>query len=274
MKPNLNELLKQVQKMQADLDKFNTEFGERTFEFDTGAGAVNVTINGKKEILALNIQKEIINPDDKEILEDLIISAVNKAIREVEIITYGNDSAKESIRKALAMGADKGILIKGDLNVDSLTVAEALASEILQLNPDIIFCGKQSVDYDSSAVGQMLAELLNIPSISTVVKLEIENGKVRAEREVEGGVEIVESSLPIVITAQKGLNEPRYASLKGIMAAKSKPIEEKNFETSMNRLIVNELKLPESKRKSKIVGTDASAVAELVRLLREEAKVI
>jgi Electron transfer flavoprotein, beta subunit len=120
----------------------------------------------------------------------------------------------------------------------------------------------------------MLAELLNIPSISTVVKLEIENGKVRAEREVEGGVEIVESSLPIVITAQKGLNEPRYASLKGIMAAKSKPIEEKNFETSMNRLIVNELKLPESKRKSKIVGTDASAVAELVRLLREEAKVI
>lgn len=84
MKPNLNELLKQVQKMQADLDKFNTEFGERTFEFDTGAGAVNVTINGKKEILALNIQKEIINPDDKEILEDLIISAVNKAIREVE----------------------------------------------------------------------------------------------------------------------------------------------------------------------------------------------
>jgi len=84
MKPNLNDLLKQVQKMQADLDRFNNEFGERTFEFDAGAGAVKVTINGKKEILGLNIQKEIINPDDKEILEDLVIAAVNKAIREVE----------------------------------------------------------------------------------------------------------------------------------------------------------------------------------------------
>jgi DNA-binding YbaB/EbfC family protein len=84
MKPNLNELLKQVQKMQSDLDKFNTEFGSRTFEFDAGAGAVKVTINGKKEIIGLNIQREIINPEDKEILEDLVIAAVNKAIREVE----------------------------------------------------------------------------------------------------------------------------------------------------------------------------------------------
>ncbi|MCR4417354.1 MAG: YbaB/EbfC family nucleoid-associated protein [Ignavibacteria bacterium] len=86
MKPNLNELLKQVQKMQADLDRFNSEFGDRTFEFDAGAGAVKVVINGKKEILGLNIQKEIINADDKEILEDLVIAAVNKAIREVEKI--------------------------------------------------------------------------------------------------------------------------------------------------------------------------------------------
>lgn len=84
MKPNLNDLLKQVQKMQADLDRFNQEFGERTFEFDAGAGAVKVTINGKKEIVALNIQPEVINPDDKEILEDLVIAAINKAIREVE----------------------------------------------------------------------------------------------------------------------------------------------------------------------------------------------
>jgi len=215
----------------------------------------------------------IINPYDEFAVEEALRTK-EKFGGEVIIVTYGNDSAKESIRKALAMGADKGILIKGELNVDSFTVAEALASEISQLNPDIVFCGKQSVDYDSSAVGQMIAELLNFPSISTVVKLEIENGKVKAEREVEGGIEKVESSLPIVITAQKGLNEPRYASLKGIMAAKSKPIEEKTFNASNSRLVVNELKLPESKRKSKIVGTDASAVPELVRLLREEAKVI
>lgn len=215
----------------------------------------------------------IINPYDEFAIEEALRTK-EKFGGEVIIISYGNDSAKESIRKALAMGADKGILIKGELNIDSLSVAEALASEISVLQPDIIFCGKQSVDYDSSAVGQMLAELLNYSVISTVVKLEIENGKVKAEREVEGGIEIVESTTPVVITAQKGLNEPRYASLKGIMAAKSKPIEEKTFEIKSNKLVVNDLRLPDSRRKSKIVGTDASAVPELVKLLREEAKVI
>lgn len=215
----------------------------------------------------------IINPYDEFAIEEALRTK-EKFGGEVIIITYGNDSAKESIRKALAMGADKGILIKGELNIDSLSVAEALASEISVLQPDIIFCGKQSVDYDSSAVGQMLAELLNYSVISTVVKLEIENGKVKAEREVEGGIEIVESTTPVVITAQKGLNEPRYASLRGIMAAKSKPIEEKTFEIKSNKLVVNDLRLPDSRRKSKIVGTDASAVPELVKLLREEAKVI
>lgn len=84
MKPNLNDLLKQVQKMQSDIEKFNTDFNEKSFEFDSGAGAVKVTINGKKEILSLDIQKELINPDEKEILEDLIIAAINKSIREVE----------------------------------------------------------------------------------------------------------------------------------------------------------------------------------------------
>lgn len=215
----------------------------------------------------------IINPYDEFAVEEAL-KTKDKLGGEVIIVTYGNDSAKESIRKALAMGADKGILIKGELNVDSLTVAEALASEIAQLQPDIIFCGKQSVDYDSSAVGQMLAELLNIPSVSTVVKLDINDGKVRAEREVEGGKEIVETSLPCLITAQKGLNEPRYASLKGIMAAKSKPIEEKQFNVTSNRLVVNELRLPDASRKLKILGTDSSAVPELVKLLREEAKVL
>ncbi len=215
----------------------------------------------------------VINPYDEFAVEEALRTK-EKFGGEVIVVTYGNDNAKESIRKALAMGADKGILIKGETNVDTLTVAEALASEILPLQPDIVFCGKQSVDYDSSAVGQMLAELLGFPSISTVVKLEIDNNIIKAEREVEGGIEKCESSLPVVITTQKGLNEPRYASLKGIMAAKSKPIEEKFFEVKQNRLVVNELRLPESQRKSKILGTDATAVPELVRLLREEAKVI
>lgn len=235
--------------------------------------ATKIKINQDRKSIDPTGVSFIINPYDEFAVEEALRTK-EKFGGEVIVVTYGNDAAKESIRKALAMGADKGILIKGDLNIDSLSVAEALASEIAPIQPDIVFCGKQSVDYDSSAVGQMLAELLGVPSISTVVKLEIDNGKVKAEREVEGGVEIVESTLPVVITAQKGLNEPRYASLKGIMAAKSKPIEEKIFEVKENRLVVNELKLPDTQRKLKIVGTDASAVPELVRLLREEAKVI
>ncbi len=215
----------------------------------------------------------VINPYDEFAIEEGLRTK-EKFGGNVIIVSYGNDGAKESIKKALAMGADKGILIKGDLNVDSLTVAKALATKISELKPDVVFCGKQSVDYDSSAVAQMLAELLNLPSISTVVSLEFSDGKLKAKREVEGGLEIVESTLPAIITAQKGLNEPRYASIKGIMAAKSKPIEEATFDASQNKLSVNELRLPDSKRKSRIFDSEDASISELVRLLREEAKVI
>lgn len=215
----------------------------------------------------------IINPYDEFAIEEGLRTK-EKFGGEVIVVSYGNDSTKESIKKALAMGADKGILIKGELNVDSLTVAKALSLKISELNPDIVFSGKQSVDYDSSAVGQMLAELLNLPSISNVVNLEFLNDKVKAKREVEGGVEIVEATLPVLITAQKGLNEPRYASIKGIMAAKSKPIEEISFDATQNKLVVNELRLPDSSRKSRIFDSEDSSIAEVVRLLREEAKVI
>ncbi|MBU2446566.1 MAG: electron transfer flavoprotein subunit beta/FixA family protein [Bacteroidetes bacterium] len=215
----------------------------------------------------------VINPYDEIAVEEALKSK-EKFGGVVTAISYGSEASKESIRKSLAMGVDKGILIKGNINVDSLTVAEALAGEIKNLNPDVIFCGKQSVDYDSSAVGQMIAELLGYPSISTVVKLDISENEVTAEREIEGGKEVVKSKLPLVITTQKGLNDPRYASLKGIMGAKSKVIEEKTFEGDSNRLHVHDMKMPEGRRKGKIVGNDASAVPELVKLLREEAKVI
>ncbi|MBM4175517.1 MAG: electron transfer flavoprotein subunit beta/FixA family protein [Ignavibacteria bacterium] len=235
--------------------------------------AAKIKINSERNAIDPAGITFVINPYDEFAVEEAL-KTKEKFGGEVTAISYGSDASKESIRKALAMGADKGILIKGPVNVDSLTVAEALAGEIKNLNADVIFCGKQSVDYDSSAVGQMLAELLGYPSISTVVKLDITKNEVTAEREIEGGKEIVKSKLPLVLTAQKGLNEPRYASLKGIMAAKSKVIEEKQFDGNLNRLNVIDLKMPEGKRKGKIVGTDASAVPELVKLLREEAKVI
>src|SRR5690606_34312106 len=137
-----------------------------------------------------------------------------------------------------------------------------------------IFCGKQSVDFDDSAVPQMLAELLGYSCTSVVVDLKLEGNKITAEREIEGGREVVELELPAVIGAQKGLNEPRYASLKGIMAAKKKTIEEKPASPVENRTEIINMDTPPAKQPGRILGTDASAVAELVRLLREEAKVI
>jgi electron transfer flavoprotein beta subunit len=149
-----------------------------------------------------------------------------------------------------------------------------LADYLKELAPDIIFFGKQSVDYDDSAVGLMVAEMLGLPSVSVVVKLEVADGKARAEREIEGGCEVAETKLPAVFTAQKGLNEPRYPSLKGIMAAKSKPIEERPASAVQANAETVAMRKPPAKPAGKIVGTDASAVPELVRLLHEEAKVI
>jgi electron transfer flavoprotein beta subunit len=193
---------------------------------------------------------------------------------EVIIITVGSESSKETIRKALAMGADKGVLLKDENPRDSLGIAKALADEIKAQEYELVFCGKQSVDYDNSITGQLVAEMLDYSCIPVVVSLTIDGNKITAEREIEGGREIVESELPVVITTQKGLNEPRYASLKGIMSAKKKTIEEKPAAQSENLTEVIKMHLPPPKQAGRILGTDSSAVPELVKLLREEAKVL
>jgi len=193
---------------------------------------------------------------------------------EVVAISVGGDTHKEVLRKALAMGCDKAVLLKDTLIRDSYAVARALADYAKEYSPDIVLCGKQSIDYDDSQVGGLVAEMLGMPSVSVVVKLEINGNVVVAEREVEGGREVVHSKLPVVITAQKGLNQPRYPSLKGIMEAKRKQIEERAISPVESKVEVLSLKKPAAKAHGKIVGTDASAVPELVRLLREEAKVI
>jgi electron transfer flavoprotein beta subunit len=193
---------------------------------------------------------------------------------EVTAVTLGGDSHKETLRKALAVGVDKAILLKDESPRDSFATAKALADAIKDLSPEVILFGKQSIDYDDSQVGTMVAEMLGLPSASVVVKLEISDGVALAHREIEGGHEIVEVKLPAVFTAQKGLNEPRYPSLKGIMAAKSKPIQENPAIPIESKVEVRSMHNPAPKSAGKIVGTDASSVPELVRLLHEEAKVI
>ncbi len=215
----------------------------------------------------------IINPYDEYGVEEAL-KLKEKGGGETIAVSVGKETVKETIRKAFAMGIDKGVLIKSDAVMDSYAVAKNLADVLKELNPDIIFFGKQSIDYDDSQVGGLVAEFLGLPSINVVVDLTIEGNNVTAEREIEGGKEIVTATLPVVICAQKGLNDPRYPNLKGIMQAKSKPIEERQPTYTENKSEVLSMKLPKPKAKGKIVGTDAGAAAELVRLLREEAKII
>jgi electron transfer flavoprotein beta subunit len=215
----------------------------------------------------------IINPYDEFAVEECL-RLKEKHGGDVVAISLGPDAHKESLRKALAMGIDKAVLLKDDGARDSFAVARALADYLKELSPDVIFFGKQSVDSDDAAVGPMVAEMLGLPSVSVVVKLDVADGKAVAEREIEGGREVAETKLPAVFTAQKGLNEPRYPSLKGIMAAKSKPIEERPAAPVAARVEVLSMRKPPGRPAGRIVGVDVSAVPELVRLLHEEAKVI
>jgi electron transfer flavoprotein beta subunit len=235
------------------------------------AAKINIAADGK------SIDKTgityVLSPYDEFAVEECL-RLKEKNGGDVTVISLGGDVHKETLRKALAMGADKAVLLKDETVRDSFGVARALADYLKELSPDVVFFGKQSVDYDDSAVGTMVAEMLGMPSVSVIVKLEISGNKAIAEREIEGGREVVETPLPAVFTAQKGLNEPRYPSLKGIMGAKSKPIEERPASAVASKTELVKMQKPPAKPAGKIVGTDVSAVAELVRLLHEEAKVI
>lgn len=215
----------------------------------------------------------IINPYDEIAIEEAL-KTKEKVGGEVVVISLGGDENKDSIRKALAMGIDSGVLLKDTSFRDSFSLAHALAEEIKIQGAELVFFGKQAVDFDNSITGQLTAEILGYNCVSVVVDFNLEDNKIVAGREIEGGKEIVETTLPAVITTQKGLNEPRYASLKGIMSAKRKTIEEKDAASSENKIEVLQMKKPQGKQAGKILGSDASAVPELVKLLKEEAKVI
>jgi electron transfer flavoprotein beta subunit len=217
--------------------------------------------------------KFVLNPYDEFAVEEgLLQRQANSGT--VTLVSVGGEAAKEAIRLGLAMGADKAILVKDESRSDSFVVANELAEVIKSLSPDLVLCGRQSVDYDSAQIGPMLAELLGLPVVSFVTKLEISGTSVRAERDIEGGKEVVETSLPCIITAQKGLNEPRYPKLPDIMKAKSKPIEERTAAGAAPRTETLEMQKPAQKGNGKVLEFSPENVKELVRLLHEEAKVI
>ena len=233
--------------------------------------------------------KWVMNPYDEFGVEEAL-KLKEKFGGEVTVVGLGPKRVTESIRTALAMGADKGILINDPAleGSDTLGTAKALAAVIKDLDYDLIFTGQRGVDDDNGLVGATLAELLDIPQLSLIVKVEVsEDGKtVKVNRPVEGQTLLIESNLPALITAQKGLNEPRYASLPGIMKAKKKPLEEKTlndlgldpaqFGPAARKLTIVKLTPPPQREAGKIIDgeTPEQKAAEVARLLREEAKVI
>lgn len=217
--------------------------------------------------------KYVVNPYDEIALEEgLRLREKNGGT--VTALVIGAEIAKDILRTALAMGIDKAVLVKGVEPQDSFYVAKNIANYAQTINPDIILLGKQSVDYDSRQMASALGELLNMPNISVVTKLTIEGNKVSAEKEIEGGKEVVEGTLPCIISAQKGLNEPRYPKLPDIMKAKSKPIEEIAPIETENRVTILDMTMPSKKRIGKIVGAEDADLDLIVKLLHEEAKVI
>ncbi|MBI3981327.1 MAG: electron transfer flavoprotein subunit beta/FixA family protein [Gemmatimonadetes bacterium] len=219
--------------------------------------------------------KFVLNPYDEFAVEEALRRREAAGGGEIVAVAVGPDAAQETIRTALAMGADRGVLLKTDARVvDSLAVARLLAEDLRPGGYDLLLFGKIAVDDSSHAIGPMVAELLGVPCVSAITALDLTESAGSAEREIEGGVEVVEFRLPAVLTVEKGLNQPRYPALKGIMAAKKKPLEVKPVELSGSGIEVLELALPPERRAGRIVGEGPDAVPALIAALRNEAKAL
>jgi electron transfer flavoprotein beta subunit len=194
---------------------------------------------------------------------------------EVVVLTLGPDAAQETLRKGLAMGAARAIQLKTDeVPFDGLAIARALAAELKDGGYDLILFGRMATDSANGTVGPMTAELLGLPCVTAISHLEIANGRGTARRELEGSAETAEFPLPAVLTIDEGIARPRLASLKGIMAAKKKPLEVKPAQLGEVRLVVESMALPPDRPPGRIIGEGAGAVPELLKLLQTEAKVL
>ena len=226
----------------------------------------------------------IVSPYDEFAIEEALRIKEAKG-GEVVLVTVGPDRAQAALRTGLAMGADSAVHVKDAAldATDALGTARALGAAVRSLAPfDLVLCGQQGVGGDHSQVPGMLAELLDLPQVTVAVKITIGDGQATVEREIEGGRETWETPLPALVSAQKGLNEPRYASLKGIMAAKKKPVQVLDLAALgldaaavAPKVTVVAMELPPSRPPVRMIEGDPDTQAkELVRLLHEEAKVI
>lgn len=218
--------------------------------------------------------KYVLGPYDEFALEAALRLVEQAGAGEVTLLSYGPEAAQESLRSGLALGAHRAVLLKGEPTMDGWATARVLASELGDAGAELVLLGVKAVDDDQQQVGPMVAELLGRPCATSVTELEVGEGVVTCRRAVEGGREVVEMDLPAVATLTKGEYEPRYASLRGIMMAKRKPLTVKDAPEVEPGLAVEGLEYPPPRTEGRIVGEGVGAVGELVRLLREEAKVL
>lgn len=243
---------------------------------------------GEKEVDTAG-EKFIVNPYDEFAIEEALKLKEKFGEGEVVLVSLGDEKTKEALRTGLAMGADRAVLVTDAAlaGSDSLATARVLAEVIKSLDHDIIFCGKQSMDDDCAQVGGALAEFLDLPQVGVIVKLEVSSDKksALAHMQVEGGTLVFDTPLPAVFTTQKGLNEPRYPSLPGIMKARKKEIKVLDLAAlglspdqvgeKGAKVRIDSLSLPQPRQAGTVIeGEPQEAVQKLVQYLREEAKLL
>ena len=236
----------------------------------------NVQIRVKEDgsgIVTENVKMSTNPPDDNAIEEAVKIKEAGKAT-EVIAITVGEEKSQETVRKALAVGADRGIHVKADGIIEPLAVSKILQKIVEKEKPDLVFMGKQAIDDDCNQTGQMLSALLDWPQATFASKIDVKDGKLEVIREIDEGLETIEINTPALVTCDLRLNEPRYASLPNIMKAKKKPIEQINAsDLGVNtKPRIDKIKVEEPPKKK--AGIKVASVEELVLKLKNEAKVI
>ncbi|MFO1076337.1 MAG: electron transfer flavoprotein subunit beta/FixA family protein [Planctomycetota bacterium] len=235
--------------------------------------AIKIGADGKS-IDPAGVQYEL-NAYDEFALEQALRTKEQLGAGTVTVVTVGQKEAQKELRDALARGADKAVLLTTDRWVfDGTSTAEALAAWIKTVPCNLVFCGRQAVDSDNNQLAPNLAARLGFACVTEAIKLTLDGATFTAERDIEGAREIVTCPLPAVISCQKNLNEPRRAGLKGIMAAKSKPLTETAANLPEAALEIVSLALPPARKAGRIVGNGAAAVPALIDALRNEAKVL
>ena len=235
---------------------------------------VKVRVKADNTGVDLSNTKMSINPFCEIAVEEAVRLHEKGVATEVVVVSIGDKSVQETIRTALALGADRGIQIDTDENLDSLQIAKLLAKVVAEENPDLVILGKQAIDSDNNQTGQMLAALTDMPQGTFASEVNVADGKVSVTREIDGGLQTVQLTLPAVVTTDLRLNEPRYAKLPNIMKAKRKPLDVKpaaDFGVDLASKVKVLKVTPPATREG---GVKVADVAELVEKLKTEAKVI